>query len=152
MSLILDIPMSDLEKVIYYSGYVVTEVDKDEKKKILEDIDKEYKAKVAEIDDEELIDQLKSIFQTTKNDIVNLVPGVVLDEIKYTKFSEKFPNLLQVEIGAEAVYGMMKKVNLKRLLTKLEKEMETVPSTKKAKLTKRIHLVKEMIQSGVRPE
>lgn len=152
MSLILDIPMSDLEKVIYYSGHVITSIDKDKKKKILLAIDEEYKKKVVGIEDEEMIDQLKQIFLHTKTDLNNLMPGVVLDEIKFTKYVSKFPDLFEVEIGAEAIYKMMKKVNLKRLLTKLEKEMETVPATKKVKLSKRIHLTKSMIASEVKPE
>ncbi len=152
MSLILNIPMADLEKVIYYSGHIITEVDKDDKKKILIAVDEEYKSKIKDIEDEKMIDQIKEIFLNTKADINKIIPGVVLDEIKYLKYSSKFPELFKVEIGAEAIYKMMQKISLKRLLTKLEKEMDIVPSTLKQKMSKRIHLIKSMISSEVKPE
>ncbi len=46
MGIILDIPMQQLEKVIYFAGYIVTKVNEEAKKKVLEDIDKEYKQKL----------------------------------------------------------------------------------------------------------
>jgi len=46
MSLVLDIPMQQLEKVIYFAAYIVTKVDEEAKKKVLEEIEKEYQRKL----------------------------------------------------------------------------------------------------------
>ena len=45
MGMILDIPMLQIEKVIYFASYVVIGVNEDAKKKALEEIEKEYKQK-----------------------------------------------------------------------------------------------------------
>jgi len=45
MGMDLDIPMHQLEKVIYFAAYIVTKVNKEAKKKTLEEIEKEYKGK-----------------------------------------------------------------------------------------------------------
>ena len=45
MGMVLDIPMQQLEKVIYFASYIVTKVNEEAKKKILEEIEKEYKQK-----------------------------------------------------------------------------------------------------------
>ncbi|MDP3093684.1 MAG: DNA-directed RNA polymerase subunit beta' [bacterium] len=46
MGQVLDLPMSQLEKVIYFNAYIITKVDEETKKKILEQIDKEYQSKL----------------------------------------------------------------------------------------------------------
>ncbi len=42
----LDIPMQQLEKVIYFAAYIITSVNEEAKKNILEEIEKEYKQKI----------------------------------------------------------------------------------------------------------
>ena len=46
MGMILDIPMQQLERLIYFAAYIITKVDEPAKKKTLEEIEKEYKIKV----------------------------------------------------------------------------------------------------------
>src|SRR3972149_6703546 len=45
MSILLNISVSDLEKVIYFAGYIITKVHEDEKKTLLDSLEREYKAK-----------------------------------------------------------------------------------------------------------
>jgi DNA-directed RNA polymerase subunit beta' len=46
MSILLNISVSDLEKVIYFAGYIITKVHEDEKQTIVANLEKEYKAKL----------------------------------------------------------------------------------------------------------
>jgi len=46
IGLMVDVPMQQLERVIYFAAYIVTKVKEDSKKKILDEIEKEYKQKV----------------------------------------------------------------------------------------------------------
>ncbi len=67
MSTLLDISVSNLEKVIYFAGYIVTEVHDDEKDRLIESLEHEYKTKVKQVADEETKDKLKDLFgKTTK--------------------------------------------------------------------------------------
>ena len=42
----LDLPMQQLERVIYFAAYIITKVKENAKKKLLEEIEKEYKRKI----------------------------------------------------------------------------------------------------------
>ncbi|MDO8436362.1 MAG: DNA-directed RNA polymerase subunit beta' [bacterium] len=46
LGMVLDLPMQQLEKVIYFAAYIVISVNEDARKKVLEEIEKEYKAKL----------------------------------------------------------------------------------------------------------
>jgi len=152
MSLVLNIAPTDLEKVVYYTGYLVTSVDENKRKEILESIDKEYKKKVESVEDEETIEKLKKLFKEVKNNLNSIVVGSVLDELQHQSFSGKFKDLYTTEIGAEAIYKMMLEVDLKKLQKSLEKELENSPAVKKDRLRKRLALIKSMNQSNMRPE
>ena len=56
ISLILGLSSSDVEKVIYFAGYIITSVSEEERTRILKDLDAEYKTKV------KMNGQLSSIF------------------------------------------------------------------------------------------
>src|SRR3989304_1298170 len=43
MSLLLDVPVSDLEKVIYFAGYIITKINSEEKSKTLKSLESGYK-------------------------------------------------------------------------------------------------------------
>ncbi len=46
MSILLNFSVSDLEKVIYFAGYIITKVNEEEKADLISGLDKEYKAKL----------------------------------------------------------------------------------------------------------
>ena len=152
MSLILNIPMMNLEKVIYFAGYLIVSVDEDKRKEIMTKIDEEYKQKVVGLKDEEDIDKLKTVFKQVKTEINSIVRGEVFDELTHQKYSKKFEGLYTSQIGSEAIYNLMKDVDMKKLEKSLEKSLETAPALEKVKLRKRITLVRSMVKSGVRPE
>jgi len=152
MSLILGVPMGELEKVVYFAGHIVIKVNEDVRKDILAKVDEEYKKKVVELKDEESIDKLKTVFKRVKAEINEVVKGAVIDELMHSRLTQKYKGLYEAAIGSEAIYNLMKKVDLKKLEKKLEKEMEDVSAVAKPKLTKRLTLVKSMLASGVKPE
>src|SRR5665648_168095 len=52
MSILLNIPVSDLEKVIYFAGYIITKIDNEEKESIIKNLESEFKAKLKSTNDE----------------------------------------------------------------------------------------------------
>ena len=152
IALILGMPSGDIEKVVYFAGYLITKVNTDERTRVLKDLDSEYKSKVKGVQDEKTKEAVGALLLGAKRDIESLQEGRVLDEIEYHKFSLKFGTIFEAQIGAEAVYNLFKKVDLKKLLASLEKELESASSTEREKLNKRVALIRGMIQSNVRPE
>src|SRR3989344_3114484 len=124
ISLIMGIPVADLEKVVYFAGYIVTSISESEKARVLKDLDSELKAKMKSITEEKARAALKELATDTKRDIESLVPGTVLDEIEYHRASVKYPTIFEAGIGAEAIYDILRNTDLHKLLKELEARLE----------------------------
>jgi len=152
ISLVMGIGASDLEKVVYFAGYIITSISEEEKARVLKDLDSEFKAKSKALQDEKSKTALKELAQATKKDIESIVVGRVLDEVEYHKFSVKYPTIFEAGIGAEAIYDILKKTDLEKLLAELMIQAEKAPATELMRLNKRISTIQWMVNSGVRPE
>lgn len=152
MALILGISAQDLEKVVYFAGYIVTSVSEAERERYLKDLDSEFKAKVKSVADEKTKDAVKEMYLKAKSDIESIVAGRVIDEVEYHNFSMKYSTLFEAGIGAEAVYNIFKNIDLQKLLDALKVELEKASNMEAVKINKRIITIKAMINSGVRPE
>ena len=152
ISLVMGIPVADLEKVIYFAGYLITNVSEAEKARVLKDLESEFKAKSKSLQDAKSKLALKELALATKKDIESLVSGKVLNEVEYHKASVKYPTIFEAQIGAEAVYNLLKNIDLSKLLKEIETELEHAPSTEISRLNKRLSTVRWMINAGNRPE
>jgi len=152
IGLLLDTPVADLEKVIYFAGYIVTKVNEEEKAKVIKNVEAEYKSKIKSVNDEKGREKLKELLQNAKRELTDLVPGKVLDEVVFHRFSMKYSAVFEASIGAEALYNIFKSIDLPKLRTKLEAALEKASALEREKLDKRLSLVKAMASSKVRPE
>ena len=73
ISLVMGIPVSDLEKVVYFAGYIVTSVAEAEKARVLKDLESEFKAKTKTLQDDKSKLALKELALATRRDIETLV-------------------------------------------------------------------------------
>ena len=152
ISLILGMSGMELEKVVYFAGYLITLVDEEERARILNDLDSEFKAKVKSFQDEKTKEALKNLLLDTKKEIESIQTGKVIDEVVYHKYSMKYGTLFEAEIGAEAIYGLLKDLDLVKLQAELEKDIEKAKSLEREKITKRLVVIRSMVRSGIRPE
>ncbi|HRY62592.1 MAG TPA: DNA-directed RNA polymerase subunit beta' [Candidatus Paceibacterota bacterium] len=152
IGLLLDLSIADLEKVIYFAGYIITDVNEAEKDRVLKELDKEFKQKMKTVNSDEAKDKIKESLLEVKREINSLRPGLVLDEPTHIKYTYKYATIFESDIGAEAVYKMFQKMDLAELIKKIEEKIETTSSADKAKLHKRLNLAMHMHKAGVRPE
>ena len=152
MGLILNLPIVDLEKVIYFAGYIITSVNTAERDNLMKELDGEYKSKSKTLTDEKGKEKLKELLLTSKKEIESLIEGRVLDEMTYHKFALKYGTAFEAGIGAEAIYNIFKRLDLVKFRGELETALEKAGAVERAKLHKRLGIVKSMINSGVRPE
>ena len=152
IALILGISATDIEKVIYFAGYIVTKVSETERSRLLAELSNEYKAKTKELQNESAIAELKERMDEVKKEINSLHQGKILDENDYHKFSIKYGTIFEAKIGAESVYELFKQIDLVQLQKRLEEEREKAGALERAKLDKRLGLVRGMIHADVRPE
>lgn len=152
MSLLLDIPVNYLEKVVYFAGYIITKVHEDEKRDVLRELEQEYKTKVKLLESEEDKDRMREKFSEMKKNIQDIKPHAVLSELEYHSYSMKFGTIFEAHIGAEAIYDIFKSMNLEGLEAALAKELEESDKANQVKLEKRLSLVRSLIKSGTHPE
>lgn len=152
IALILGMNQGEVEKVVYFAGYLITKINEEERARFLKELETEYKNKSKGAQDQKTKDALKKLFTETKKEIDSIKRGVVLDELSYHKFSMKFSTLFEAQIGAEAIYEMFKEIDLKKLLTKLEEQKEESTGANKDRLIKRISLIQSMVSANIRPE
>ena len=152
IALLLDVPQADAEKVIYFAGYIITKVSEDEKQSILKDLDAEFKSKIKQLTEEKHKDELKEKLLATKREIENIIEGRVIDEVAYHSYSVKYGTLFEAEIGAEAIYNIFKKIDLKKLEEKVLAELDKAKSVESTKIAKRLSMIQAMLRSNTRPE
>lgn len=152
LGLLLDLSIADLEKVIYFAGYIITKVNEEAKTKLRSELEKEYKVKVKERAKGEEKDALKEALTIARAELDSIKQNKVLNEVEYHNVSLKYGELLEVETGAEGLYNICKNIDLKTLRAETETKIETASASEKVKSQKRLRLVRSMDQAGVRPE
>jgi len=152
MALILGAPAADIEKVIYFAGYIVSKIAEDEKKRLIAELENEYKSKYKSLNDDKERDALKEKMTLAKAEIEGVVVGKVLDELEYHRFSVRYGGLFEARIGAEAIYDIFRALNLKELEKTLSARYQNAGAAEREKLAKRLSLIAGLIASGIRPE
>ncbi|MBU6427127.1 DNA-directed RNA polymerase subunit beta' [Patescibacteria group bacterium] len=152
ISLVLGMTSADLERVVYFAGYIVTKVHEQEKTKFLKELDGEYKVKVKTAQDDKTKEALKELLLSARREIETITPGFVMDEVAYHKYALKYGSLFESGIGAEAIYEILKKIDMPKLKEELEKTYEASGAAERERIAKRLSLVKQMIKADLRPE
>jgi len=152
IALLLGISAAEVEKVVYFAGYIITKVSEEEKSRLLKDLESEFKAKSKEVKDEKTKKRLKELATVAKKEIESIKEGVVLEESDYHKFALKYSACFEAKIGAEALYDIFVKLDLPEFLKVLNEKLEKAGAAERVKLQKRISLVKQMHEAKVRPE
>ncbi|MFA5934336.1 MAG: DNA-directed RNA polymerase subunit beta' [Candidatus Paceibacterota bacterium] len=149
---IMGMSVGDLEKVIYFAGYIIIKTTESEKERILKEIDNEFKNKVKSVTDEKTKEALKEMALNAKKEVESIQEGKVLDEVMFHKFSIKYGAAFEAGIGGEVIYEILKKLDLVELAKKIEGKLEKANTIDSEKLNKRLSLIRSMIASGSRPE
>ncbi|MFA7365158.1 MAG: DNA-directed RNA polymerase subunit beta', partial [Patescibacteria group bacterium] len=176
IGLILDLSVMAIEKVVYFANFIVTDVDEKLKEETLELVKKEYKGKVKSIEadfankikqakkedkvlaedlekeKEEKLASLSQDFDKVKKELKDLKPLLILPEQEYQELSLRFGHLFEAGIGAAAIQSLLKRINLEKTIKKIEEKLETVIETKKERLIKRLKVLKNLKNNGMRPE
>ncbi len=169
IGLILNIPGQQLEKVIYFAAYIITDVNKEEKNRALEQVEREYKEKSKiEIKNqkeasEKQMTKLKKSEKITKSElkkarnraieeIMSLRPLKVLSEIEYQQFSLKYGQVFTADTGAESLKKIFEKIDLKKEIQKLKKEITEAKIKADKKKLVRLRFLQRMFKERINPD
>ena len=172
LSLLLDITVKNIEKVVYFATYLMTDVKTDEIKKTLESLESQtmaareaieirYKnaseeegADVKSLADErnKELEKLEADFQMRKSFLESFKKGGVISEVEYRNLPEEYEDLITVEMGATAIKKMLDEIDLDKLIEELHAEEEEAKGQKEKKIQKRLKTLEGMQAAGIRPE
>ena len=168
MGMILDIPMQQIEKVIYFASYAITSVNEDAKKSALTEIEKEYKSKIrstkSEIRNKSQIrnskpqtkkpklGDLKAARDRAVEEVSGLKPLKILSELDYHRFSLKYGEVFEAGTGAETLRKLFEKIDLKKETAEIKKSLQEAQPLNRRKILTRLKLFQGMVRAGIRPE
>lgn len=154
MGLVLNISINDLEKVIYYSGYIITHIDEAKKEEMIKELEKEFKNKLKGIESKTEISALKDLADKTKKELKFLKLYQIINEAEYHKFSLKYGEVFEAGIGAEALYKIFKNLNLEELKENILNELvsDSADIQQKKKIINRLNILNSFIQENIKPE
>ncbi|GIW67166.1 MAG: DNA-directed RNA polymerase subunit beta' [Candidatus Parcubacteria bacterium] len=152
LKLFLDIPLYQLEKVIYYSAYIITRVNEEEKKRILTEIEKEYKEFMAKAESREEKKQKTIIFNQIKEELKTIQVKKVLSDTEYFYFSRKYPNTFEVGIGVEPIRRFLEEIDLEEMRKDILKKLPKATGIEKKNLSLKLRFVNAFIKHNRRPE
>ncbi len=152
IALLLGLSATDVEKVVYFAGYIVTSVDEAERSKLLRDLEQEFKQKTGSAKTADEKTRLKDLATRAKKDIESIQEGIVLDEAAYHTFAVKFGAMFRAQIGAEALFTILKQIDLETFVVKLRELLDKASAADRDRVRKRLALAESLKRSGVRPE
>ena len=172
LSLLLDMTVKNIEKVVYFATYLITDAKTSEILKALENLEgqtkagkdaikiryeKEAKAEganikaLAEAQTKE-IEELEADYNSRKSLLESFRKGGVITEVDYRNLPEEYEEFITVEMGATAISKMLDEIDLDKLIDELKKEAEESRGQKEKKLQKRLKALEGMQSAGIRPE
>jgi DNA-directed RNA polymerase subunit beta' len=158
IGLALGMSPQELEKVIYFSNYIILSVDNEAREKSLAQLEQEFKTKqkeIAKLEDsakESKTDELKGIYRTAKEELKGLQRFQIISEIEYFNLSTKYGQVFSAGIGAEAIRSILENLDMKAEIEDLKKDLSNDDIIDKKKILKRIKLFQGFINADLQLE
>lgn len=161
LGIVLDMNSDELERVVYFANYIVTDVNDEERLKAIDRVEKEYKERLAEIkadksskeEKTQKLDRLKMMRKRSKEVLESLRKLQVMSEVKYRNVSMKYGHVFDAGIGAEAIRKILMNMDLNEELKNLENQLKSkAKGIDRKKVVRRMRIVKGMASAGIRPE
>jgi len=173
VGLVLDLSIQALEKVIYFASFIITHVNEEELRITHDALKKEYKSKKKQIENEfnqkvaqaakgdiaacekerdRKYEALEEDFKQADVELKEIAMLNIISEAHYQELSLRYGHLFEASIGAEAIRGLLERLNLSETVERLEKEIKKSKGAKRERLLRRVKLLKSLEKNGLRPE
>ncbi|MDQ3064921.1 MAG: DNA-directed RNA polymerase subunit beta', partial [bacterium] len=171
VGLLLGMTVKNLERIAYFANYIVKSVNIDKRDKMLADKEAEFAAAqeaikaryeaeatkedanvkaLAEMQTKE-IEEVTRDFETLKEQLVNLAKLRLLSETEYRELPDDVQDLIKVGMGGTALKELLEEIDLTKLIADLSAESEDAKGQRRKKLQKRLRLLENMLNAGIKP-
>jgi DNA-directed RNA polymerase subunit beta' len=176
IGLLLDLSPRSLERVLYFSHYIITSVNEGKRQEAIRRLEEKHAQEIAERQKAletkisetesatvEAVNQLRRNFidektkleerlATEVEQLKDLRPRWLLTESQYQELKQKHGEVFEAGIGAEAILQLIKGVNLDQLRNALVKESQSTSGQRRRKASKQLRLVEALRRSGNKAE
>ncbi|MFC1990765.1 DNA-directed RNA polymerase subunit beta' [Chloroflexota bacterium] len=178
LGLLLDLSPRSLEHVLYFSQYIVTSVDEQARQEAIGQLEEKIlqetaerqsalEAKIAQMEQEqatvEEINQLRRNFVEEKTGLEEELASelerlkdlnlwALLNESQYHELKQKYGQVFEAGMGAEAIFQVTKSVNLDETRNRLLEEIQSSSGQRRKKASKQLRVVEAFRNSGNKPE
>ena len=171
----LDMSLQSLERVIYCADFIITNVNeelrtetaaklrdefKSKKKQIANDFERaaagvkegsaDWKKRTEEKD--KRLQVLTDEFTEAEGELKSIEPLKVISEHTFHELSIKYGHLFDAGIGAEAIRDLLARVDIKKTISLLEKEIPSAPPARRDRMIRRAKLLQSFHRNTIRPE
>ena len=176
IGLLLDLSPRNLERVLYFSHYIITGVNEEERQKTIEQLEEKHSQEIAEKETAletqiagmkkasvEEVNQLRRNWEDEKAKLGDALAAEVeqiqrlqlrqlLSENQYQELKDKYGPVFEAGIGAEAIYRLVKGIDLNKLRNELVEESHSNSAQRRKKASKQLQVVEAFRRSGNKPE
>ncbi len=178
LGLLLDLSPRSLEHVLYFSQYIVTMVDEEARDEVIMQLEtkseenivrqqseleekivqlEQDKATVEEINRlrEQFVEEKAKLEEDISNDIEQLnsiAVKKILTENQYHDLKDKYGDVFEAGMGAEAILHIIKNIDLDQLRNNLIQETQSSSGQRRKKASKQLRVVEAFRNSGNKPE
>jgi DNA-directed RNA polymerase subunit beta' len=178
LGLLLDLSPRSLDRVLYFSHYIITAINEEARQDVIKKLEDnlaqeiakrqtELDGKVAELEsnqgsvdeinelrgnavDEET--QMKDEMAVAIEQLKDLHVKELLAESQYNELKQKYENVFDAGMGAEAVLKVTKSINLDQMRNELIHESFSASGQRRKKASKQLQVVEAFRRSGNKPE
>ena len=195
MALILNLTPRNVESVIYFSAFIITDINHDKKaqsiskvekdlekaKLILEkemednvkEVEKEFKKQKVDKGDElkvqekefdlkqkvqtvrntyeEKMTEQESTFKMIQKKVESIKLHTILSENEYLSLYNYIEPFCKLDIGAQALQGILEEMDLNQLSVDLREELENSKGQKAIKISKRLKVIEQFRRASIPP-
>ncbi len=178
IGLLLDLSPRSLERVLYFSHYITTSIDEKARREAIKRLEEKnsqeiaerqglVEAKIAELEQKEAtvekINQLRRNWAEEKaqleeqlanniEELKDLRQCGLLTENRYQELKQKFGEVFEAGMGAEAILQILKGINLDEMRNSLIQEIRVTSGQRRKKASKQLQIVEVFHRSGNKPE
>jgi len=149
IGLLLDLSPRNLERILYFALYVVTNIDEDARQRELMRLDEESANLEQSLDGR--VSELRRLEQL-RRDLEGLKKMDLLQESRFRELKDAFGSVFRAGMGAETVRELIASLDMDKLAADLRHEISSTASQRRKKATKRLKVVEAFRKSGTSPE
>ncbi len=158
LGLALDVPMNEMSRVVYFSAYIVTDVDEEARTRTLKQLSSEYKAKKKELETANATvganEELKEMYQSTRDELKSLRKLQTLSEVQYFNLSQQFAQVFTAGIGAQTVRQLLEELDIPQEIARCQEILDgnVRGGGDRKKVLKRLKFLQGIIKAKVKLE